>query len=519
VSTRKIVRRRMIRLARAGIALSVIFPAIAVLNAGTTGGSCESLASLNLPGATITAVQSVAAGAFELSGSGRPGAFKDLPGFCRVAATLKPTNDSDIKVEVWLPGAGWNGKYQAVGNPGWAGSINYSDLAQALKRGYAASSTDTGHTGASGSFALGHPEKLIDFGYRSEHEMTVHAKAIIAAFYGNAPKLSYFVGCSSGGRQALMEAQRFPGDYDGIVAGAPTNNWTNMMFGRIWVAQAALKEAASYIPPAKYPVIHKAALEACDALDGVKDGIIGDPPQCHFDPKVLECKQSDAPDCLTTPQVEAARKIYASAKNPRTGQAIFPGMEPGSELVWATLAGGPKPIALADDHFKYVVFQDANWDFKTLNFDGDLTRAEKADDGILSATNPDLRPFVSHGGKLIQYHGWTDQQVQPLNSVNYYNSAVKALGGPAKAMDSYRLFMVPGMNHCGGGDGPNSFDMAGALDQWVETGKAPDRIVASHGANGKVDRTRPLCPYPQVARYSGSGSTDEAANFACVENK
>jgi feruloyl esterase len=239
-----------------------------------------------------------------------------------------------------------------VGNGGWAGTINQAEMAVALARGYATSSTDTGHHSPGASFALGHPEKLIDFGYRSEHEMTVTAKAIIAAFYAGGPKFSYFVGCSSGGRQALMEAQRFPNDYDGIAAGAPTNNWNNMMFGRMWVAQATLKDPASYIPPAKYPAIHKAVMEACDALDGVKDGVLEDPTRCHFDPGAIECKGADGPDCLTSPQVQAARKIYTPARNPRTGEAIFPAMEPGSELVWATLAGGPKPITLADDYFK-----------------------------------------------------------------------------------------------------------------------------------------------------------------------
>ena len=497
--------------------LAIALLAASVLNAAPAGGACESLASLNLADATITAVQSVAEGAAPTFG--RAGVFKDLPPFCRVSATLKPTSDSDIKIEVWMPVSGWNGNYQAVGNGGWAGSINYSDMAGALRRGFASSSTDTGHTGGSASFAVGHPEKLIDFGYRSEHEMTVKAKAIIAAFYGSGPKHSYFAGCSSGGRQALMEAQRFPGDYDGIVAGAPTNNWTNMMFGRIWVAQATLKDPAGYIPPAKYSALHRAALDACDALDGVKDGVIGDPARCHFDPKVIECTGADGPDCLTAAQVEAARKIYTPPKNPRTGQEIFPAMEPGSELVWATLAGGPKPIALADEHFKYVVFQDPSWDFKTLSYDSDVARAVKADNGTLSATDPDLKAFFARGGKLIHYHGWTDQQVQPRNSVNYYNSVVQALGGAAKTMDSYRLFMAPGMNHCGGGDGPNSFDMIGAVERWVEKGKAPDQIVASHHTDGRVDRTRPLCPYPQAARYKGTGSTDEAANFVCVAGK
>ena len=486
--------------------------------AANSGGNCDKLKSLALPETSISATEAIAAGAFNLPGR-NGNAAKDLPAFCRVTATIKPTSDSDIKIEVWLPEAGWNGKYQGVGNPGWAGAINYPDLMRALERGYAAASTDTGHSGANGTFALGHAEKLVDFGYRSEHEMTLKAKALITAYYGNAPKLSYFVGCSSGGRQAFMEAQRFPDDYDGIVAGAPTNNWTNMMFARIWIAQATLNDPASYIPPAKYPVLHKAALDACDALDGVQDGVIDDPTRCHFDPKAIQCKDGDGPNCLTSAQVEAARKIYTPAKNARTGQEIFPAMEPGSELVWATLAGGPKPIALADDHFKYVVFQDPNWDFKTLNFDGDIDKAQKFDDGILSATNPDLKPFLSHGGKLIHYHGWTDQQVMPLNSINYYAKVAKGLGGIDKTMDSYRLFMVGGMNHCGGGVGVNTFDMVGALDQWAANGKAPDRILASHSSGGKVDRTRPLCPYPQKAQYTGSGSTDDAANFVCVAGK
>jgi feruloyl esterase len=462
---------------------------------------CERLKSLSLPHTTVTATDSMPA----------QGA---VPAHCRVAATLRPSSDSDIGIEVRLPTANWNGNYEAVGNGGWAGTINEAEMAAALQRGYATSSTDTGHHTPGASFALGHPEKLIDFGYRSEHEMTVTAKAIIAAFYAAGPKLSYFVGCSSGGRQALMEAQRYPDDYDGIAAGAATNNWNNMMFGRIWVAQATLEDAASYIPPAKYPVIHKAVMEACDALDGVKDGVLEDPTRCHFDPGALACKSADGPACLTGPQVAAARKIYTPARNSRTGTQIFPAMERGSELVWATLAGGPKPIALADDYFKYVVFENPNWDFKTLNFDSDFAKAQKRDGGTLSATNPDLRPFFSHGGKLIQYHGWTDQQVMPRNSIDYYRSVVREMGDAAKTADSYRLFMAPGMNHCGGGEGPNKFDVLGALAQWVENGKAPGSILASRN-QGSVSRTRPLCPYPQVAVYKGTGSTDDAANFAC----
>ncbi len=459
---------------------------------------CERLTSLSLPHTAVTSAISAPAAS---------------PAYCRVSATLRPSEDSDIKIEIQLPTTSWNGNYQAVGNGGWAGTINGSEMAAALRHGYATSSTNSGHSGSSASFALGHPEKLIDFGYRSVHEMTVTAKEIIKAFYGSGPKFSYFVGCSSGGRQALMEAQRFPNDYDGIAAGAATNNWNNMMFGRIWVGQATLADPASYIPPSKYPMIHKAVLDACDALDGVKDGVLEDPTRCHFDPIVLQCKNPGDSACLTKQEVEAARRIYTPATNPRSGKQIFPAMERGSELVWKTLAGGPKPIALADDYFKYVVFENPNWDFKTLNFDSDFAKGEKRDGGILSATNPNLKPFFSHGGKLLQYHGWTDQQVMPQNSINYFASVVSENGGAEKIADSYRLFMAPGMNHCGGGDGPNTFDVIGALSKWVEMGKAPDSIIAS--TRDGATRTRPLCPYPQTAVYKGTGSTDDAANLAC----
>jgi feruloyl esterase len=469
---------------------------LAVGTAPAIAASCESLASLSLPARTITKVETV---------SGNPAS-------CRVAATLKPSSDSDIKIEVWMPASGWNGKFQAVGNGGWSGAIATGAMAEALKDGYATSSTDTGHEGGSASFALGHPEKLIDYAYRSEHEMTVKAKAIIAAFYGRDLKYSYWNGCSAGGKQALKEAQRFPDDFDGIIAGAPGNNWTGRAIYSMWVAQALHKDQASYIPSEKYPLIHNAVLEACDALDGLRDGLIEDPTRCHFDPKVLECKSGDGPACLTTPQVEAARKIYSGAINPGTKQQIFPGLEPGSELRWE-VQGSARPFGIGNDFFKYIVFKDPSWDYKTLNVASDAALAEKIDGGLIDARDPNLKPFFSHGGKLIQYHGWSDWQISPLNSVHYYESVVETLGGASNVQDSYRLFMVPGMGHCGGGEGPNRFDKVAALEQWVEQSSAPARIVAS-SADGK--RTRPLCPYPQVAKYKGSGSTDDAANFTCA---
>jgi feruloyl esterase len=485
--------------------------------------TCESLATLTLPNAKITSAQTVAAGAFTPpsaparaggGGAGRGPNYAELPAFCRIAATLTPSTDSDIKVEVWLPVAGWNRKYQAVGNGGWAGVISYAAMAEALKRGYATSSTDTGHVGGSGSFALGHPEKLVDYAYRSVHEMTVKSKTIIDAFYGNAPQYSYWNGCSTGGKQGLAEAQRYPGDFDGIIAGAPANYMIHLHAWSVWVGQAVHKTAASYIPPDKYPVLRHAVLAACDTLDGVKDGLLEEPTRCRFDPKVVQCESGDGPACLTAAQVDAARTLYSPAVNPRTKKEVFPAMMPGSEMTWNVLAG-PEPVAIATDTFKYVIFKDPNWDYRTLNFDRDIALADKVDNGLNNAIDPNLKPFFGRGGKLLMYHGWDDALIAPGNSVNYYNSVVKAVGGPAKAGDSIRLFMAPGMDHCRGGAGPNVFDAVTAIEQWVEQKKAPEVLTASHSTGGKVDRTRPLCLYPQTAKYRGTGSIDEAANFVC----
>jgi Tannase and feruloyl esterase len=480
------------------------------------GATCESLKSLPLENGTITMAETVAAGQLSLPATGRGAgqqnnAFKQLPAFCRVAATLKPSSDSEIKVEVWLPASNWNSKYQAVGNGGWAGVISYPAMAEALARGYATSSTDTGHVGGSGSFALGHQEKLIDFGYRSEHEMTVKSKQIIKAFYGNAPQYSYWNGCSTGGRQGLKEAQMFPDDFDGIIAGAPANRTALSL----WIAAAVLKDRESYIPPSKYPMIHQAVVNACDTLDGVKDGLLEDPRLCKFDPKVLQCKAEDGPSCLTSPQVKAAQLIYSPAKNPRTGQDLFPSLVPGSELAWGVQAAGPDPSANIFDHFKYVVYKDPNWDWRTFDFDEGIQRAERPENNVMNATDPNLTKFFAHNGKLLLYHGWADTNVAPLNTIKYYNSVLEKMGGPSKTSNNIHLFLEPGMGHCSGGEGPNSFDKVGTLEQWVEKGKAPEQILASHSTNGQVDRTRPLCPYPQKAQYKGSGNIDDAANFVC----
>jgi len=478
--------------------------------------TCESLASAALKDARITSAQVVAAGQFSPPGAqeaaGGRNPYKTLPEFCRVAATLTPTSDSDIKVEVWLPTSNWNRKFQAVGNGGWAGVISYSAMAEALRAGYATASTDTGHATPGAAFVVDHPEKLVDFAWRSVHEMTVKAKTVIETFYGSGARLSYWNGCSTGGRQALKEAQQFPDDYDGIIAGAPANRTTLSL----WIAHAVLKDEASYIPPGKYPIIHQAALAACDAGDGLKDGLISDPAKCSFDPAVLLCKGESGPSCLTAPQVTAAKKMYMPPVNSRTGTPLSAPLTPGTELGWGEQALGPQPNANINDHYRFVVFKDPKWDWKTFNFDSDASRSELPENSVMNATDPKMDRFFSRGGKLLLYQGWSDPRVPALQTINYYGSVVEAMGGSSKASSSVRLFLAPGMGHCGGGDGPNVFDKVGPLEQWVEAGTAPNSLIASHSAAGKVDRTRPLCPYPQIAKYKGTGSIDEAANFVCA---
>jgi Tannase and feruloyl esterase len=479
--------------------------------ADPSAASCTNLSSLQLSNATVTLSQVVRTGKFTPP---RGREISDLPGFCRVALTIRPSSDSDIKAETWLPLSGWNGKFQEVGNGAWGGSIQYAAMAEGLKRGYAMASTDTGHTGTDASFAVGHPEKMIDFAYRSIHETALQSKAVIAALYHAAPRLSYFSGCSGGGRQAFSEVQRYPQDFDGVIAGAPGYDRTNQSFQLVAIAQATHKDKASWIPPEKYPVLHQAALNACDALDGVKDGLISEPMRCHFDPAVIQCKGADSASCLTAAQVEAARKIYAGVNDPKTGQQLFPGQEPGSEMRWGGTSGSPRPLGMSDDLFKYVVFGDPNWDFMSLDLRKDLEKARQVDKGELSPASPNIQPFVGRGGKLVIYHGWGDQNISPRSSVNYYEKLVTALG-EQQVEDSVRLYMVPGMGHCGGGEGPDQFDMLSPLEHWREQSQAPAEVIASKITDGKVEFTRPLCPYPQVARYKGTGSTDLAENFVC----
>ena len=490
--------------------------------------SCESLASLALPHTSVTSATHVAAGAFipppPPVSAGRGAApnadamqvYQSLPPFCRVIATSRPSSDSEITIEAWLPeAAAWNGKFQAVGNGGWAGVISYGALAAAVQQGYASASTDTGHVGGSATFALGHPEKLIDFGYRAVHELAVQGKSITDAYYGSAPKASFWNGCSTGGRQGVTAAMRYPGDFDAIVAGAPSVNQALLHAVRIYINRIVHRSADSYIPADRHQLIHAAALQACDTQDGVKDGVIEAPLRCQFDPKVLECKGGNGTDCLTSAQVQTAKALYSPITHPRTGAVIAPPLlQPGTELQWNILAG-PEPLSLFADFFKYVVFKDPHWDARRFDPKTDIDRVLSNDYDVIGLADPNLKPFFDRGGKLLLYHGWADAQVPAQNTIKYFTDVVRTVG-PDAAGKSIQLYMVPGMGHCRGGAGADTFDKMAAIENWVQTGRAPDAIIAAKLVNGKTVRTRPLCPFGKVARWNGSGSSDDAASFTCV---
>jgi feruloyl esterase len=492
--------------------------------------SCEALTSLRLDETTITSAQVVAAGQFTPPpGGGRLDA-RALPSFCRVAAVTRPA----IKFEVWLPLDTWNGKFQGVGNGANAGSIGYGAMATALKRGYAAASTDTGHetqNARDGAWAIGHPELLEDFAYRAIHVMTDNGKKIVGQFYSQPAKYSYFVACSTGGRQALMEAQRFPNDYDGIIAGAPAINWTQFQAGgHMYVASLFNRDPESYLPATKLKALGAAVNASCDQLDGIKDGILADPRKCTFDAKALQCEAGkDDVSCLTPKQVTAVNAVWAGSHTAK-GELIYPGYTRGAEAApggWNNYVTGTGPLSgthlvQGSGTLGYLVYQDPKWDYRSFDVEKDAAFAAKTLGKSFDAFDPDLSPFRNHGGRLLLYHGWNDPSISPLNTVNYYGKVVEAVGkrdgaqnAEARTQEFARLFMVPGMLHCGNGPGPNDFDMVAALEKWVEGKEAPERIIASHETNGTVDRTRPLCVYPKVASYSGSGSTDDAANFVC----
>jgi feruloyl esterase len=466
---------------------------------------------------------------------------------CRVKVTARPTSDSEIRFELWMPVDGWNGKYEQAGNGGWAGAIPVESIAHAVKRGYAAAGTDDGHSGGGGAdWAIGHPEKLIDFGYRALHETAIHAKQLIRTYYGKDAERAYFFGCSDGGREALMEAQRYPEDFHGIIAGAPANDWSNLAAGLIWDELALLSEPGSALAMDQLPIIERAVLDACDTLDGVKDGLLEDPRRCRFDPGVLTCKDGQSAGCLTPQQVAALRKIYAGPRDVQSGAMISPGYSPGTEGApaswpgWIVAAPPEKAIQFffANSFYGQAVHERTKWDFRSFDWARDVALGNGKAGSVIDSTNPDLRSFRAHGGKLIHYHGWGDAAIPGVSSISYYEKVRAFLatysdprsGAPDSIQDFYRLFMVPGMGHCAGGYGPNNFgntltpvqkdaenDVLTALETWVEKGTPPARLIGTGKTrDGSKPLTRPLCPYPQTAKYDGKGDPNSAASFTCA---
>ena len=510
--------------------LSMTLAALAVgmsLRAGAADApaACESLRSTAIAHTRIDVAETVTAGAFKSPAPDFPfpADYSKLPAFCRVAGSIQPSADSDIRFELWLPASGWNGRFMQTGNGGAAGSIVYSSLVEPLARGYAVANTDTGHQGGMGDFAwaAGHPERLTDYAHRAVHELTVAGKALASAYYGRAPAKAYWYGCSTGGRQGLKEAQRYPEDYDAIVAGAPANNWSPLMALSILTQKNLSGPDALGVD--KLALLKEAAIAACDAQDGVADRVIGAPRQCRFDPASLACRAGETRQCLSATEVAAAQRIYRGVVDGK-GRTRIPGTGPGSEPAWSAYA--TPQFAIGSNYFRNVIAHDANWDAHGFDVDRDLARAEQADAGAAVAMDPDLGPFFAHGGKLILYHGTTDGLIPYGNSVGYYQSVVKKLGAKRTAA-GMRFYLVPGMDHCSAGEGAYDIDWLGAMEGWAEQGRAPGTLAARHPAEAPPNPmgppapkgqafTRPLCVYPQLAHYTGKGDPADAARFVCA---
>ena len=490
--------------------------------------SCARLASLSLPSSPSTAFTVLSAQSFEAGPlpAGTPATTNPpmrraqaVPAYCMVKARISPA----INFELWLPQAGWNGRFQQIGVHRFGGDLDNADMAWQLAQSYAVTSSDTGHQGQAALPWMQNPQQVVDYGTRAVHETALKAKAITAAFYGRPAEYAYFNGCSTGGKEALMEAQRYPSDFQGISVGDPNFDQIGNRAQYIWNAQATFMNEATRLTTAQLELVHAKVLETCDRLDGVADGVIEDPRQCRFRPESLSCQAGQpAGQCLTPAQVGAFNKLYEGPINPSTGQRIYAGWSPGSELDWRGIIGGPNVFPTAEQFFRNMVFRDAAWDWRRFDFDKDWTYAMANFGPLVNADDADLRAFEQAGGKLLHYHGWGDVNHAPMQSVRYYDDVVAALGRglpPWQAGERvarfYRLFMVPGSSGCGSaGPHPDQFDPMDALRGWVEDQQAPERIVVR--APAQPQRTRALCPYPKVAVYGGSGDVFDEKNFSCA---
>ncbi len=465
--------------------------------------SCEALVSLGLADGVISSAEYVDAGSFNATSARGTEVYNDLQAFCRISAVLSPVEGSNIQIEVWLPVQGWNNKLVAVGNGGLAGSISYSALAGAVAEGFAAVSTDTGHEGQNPDF-LTDRVLLTDFAYRAIHEMTVTAKAVVSNYYSINPRFTYFSGCSTGGRQALTAAQRYPDDFDGIVAGAPANSTVRMTMQQLWNSRVVNEKPSLNLSSEDFVKLNDYVLASCDSLDGLEDGLIENPALCMADPaNVAEFNQEE---------IEAFLLIYQGAVNPVSGELIYPGFAKGSELAWTTMVRA-EPFGYSNDMQTFVVNQDPEWDFMAMDYSRDLSILDDRVNALgMQAINPDISEFINNGGKLLLYHGWNDPLISPFNTISYYNEVLSTIDSDAQ--ESISLFMMPGVNHCAGGNGFDTWSKLHTIDEWRESGQAPQRINAAH-LEGEVATTRPLCAYPQVAVYTRSGDASDAASFEC----
>jgi feruloyl esterase len=478
---------------------------------------CEALRQIDIPETTIVEAVTVPEGIFEPPGRStltpsRARRMEPLPEHCRVRMVLAPSSDSHINVELWLPLSSWNGKFLAVGNGGWAGSIQgYGDMQEALRRGYATAGTDTGHSAddaPAGEFALGHPEKLVDFAYRAIHDMTVKAKRIIHAFYGPPLEYSYFKGCSTGGRQAVMAAQRYPGDFDAIIAGALANRHIHMHTVGANRTIELTRHPEGALSEEKAAFVNDSVMAQCDVFG---EGFLNNPRECDFDYSALACTAAHVAAgsvCLEPAELETVREYYGGVRY-SDGTLVFSGQATGNPI--PALQGSTNgPGSFAFDTIRILGFQDADYDWREFDLERDLPRIDEAA-GWVDATDPDLRAFREHGGKLLLYAGWRDTVITPENTVLYYENVLNELG-PDQS-EWLRLFLAPGMGHCRGGPGINTFDTLSALEQWREDGEAPAKL---DGSNPQTGVTRPICPYPEYARYTGIGVLSEAENWECA---
>ena len=560
------------------VSAAVALFAAAAFAAPAAATPCTNLGGLQLQHTTITSATDNDTGVF-VTPTTPPTTLTGLPAFCRVTATLTPMSDSAIRIEVWLPKTTWNNRFLGTGGGGFQGVITYNSLALGIRSGFAAANSDLG-TGSSGCNPLycgsaghmgnplaiafgapatpttglfGHPERIKDFGYRAIHLMTLRGKEIANAFYGQRERTAYFAGCSTGGQNALMSAQRFPEDYNGILAGAPAFNRTHLHTAGLFAWQNAHATPGRLIQPGQLTLINRAVLAACAGQDGgvSTDQFLSDPRDCKFDPKALQCTGATVPPaCLSAEQVTTMRNAYRGAINPRTNQLINPGIARGSEtddiLALGLLFQESLPEPPFDGLFYWVFGSSfghpaSATNYTNFDFDRDIDTVDAQLARTLNANSTDLSEFNRRGNKLLIYHGWADPLIPPQSSINYFNALVKDHGrnrdhddfqrvdfrpgdhgdhGKLAVIQRFaRLFMVPGMYHCSGGPGPNVFDALTPLVQWVEQGVAPETILATKFVNNTppaVQMTRPLCVFPKIARYKGSGDTNVAANFVCI---